>query len=94
MMGTTFRDLIQVMSSRRFWRASIGLAVLTAFGLAILLVAFTALLVLLPIALLGGLALHIYVRRRLRQAGPKDRRSDAVIEGEYTVIDRREEADH
>ena len=86
-MRTTFRNLIQVMRSPRFWRASIGLAGLISFATVILLVAFTALLVLLPIALLGGLALHIYVRHRLRQV--RRHHSDLVIDGEYTVHDRR-----
>ena len=52
-MRTTFRNLIQVMRSPRFWKATFGLAVLISFATVIVLVAFTALLVLLPIALLG-----------------------------------------
>jgi hypothetical protein len=60
--------------------------VLLAFGLAVLLIAFTVLIVLLPLAAAAGLALHLYLRRRLRRARRPD---DGVIEGEYTVLDSR-----
>jgi hypothetical protein len=87
-MWITLRDLAQVMRSRRFWETTIRLAVLISFGLAILLVAFTALLALLPIALVGGRVLHLYVQRRLRQARRQYPPPDRVIDGEYTVVDR------
>jgi hypothetical protein len=86
-MWTAFGDLRQILSSRRFWGSTIRLAILISVGLAILLIAFTTLLVLLPLALAGGLALHLYIRRKLRQE--RRQSSGLVIDGEYTVIDRR-----
>jgi hypothetical protein len=86
-MWTTLDDFRQVMGSRQFWSSTIRLAVLLAFGLALLLIAFTALIVLLPLAAAAGLALHLYLRRRLRRA--RTVAAHGVIEGEYSVLDGR-----
>jgi Flp pilus assembly protein TadB len=95
-MWTALGDLGKVMGSQQFWSATIRLAILVAFGLAVLLIAFTTFVVILPLALAGGLALHLYLRRKLRQARQQYARQhyprpadNLVIEGEYTVVDRR-----
>jgi hypothetical protein len=95
-MWTALGDFGKVMGSQQFWGATIRLAILVAFGLAVLLIAFTTFVVILPLALAGGLALHLYLRRKLRQARqhyarqPHAQQADnLVIEGEYTVVDRR-----
>ncbi|WP_230532791.1 hypothetical protein [Microvirga roseola] len=89
-MWTMLSDL----RSQRFWSLAFRLALLVSLGLAVLLVAFTAFFILLPIVLIGGLGLHLYLRRKLRQAQarhPARRPSsaDLVIEAEYTVVERR-----
>jgi Flp pilus assembly protein TadB len=95
-MWTALGDLGKVMGSQQFWGSTIRLAILVAFGLAVLLIAFTTFVVIPPLALAGGLALHLYLRRKLRQARQQYARQhyarqadNLVIEGEYTVVDRR-----
>jgi hypothetical protein len=46
-----------------------------------------SLFIVLPVMLIGGVALHFYLRRRLRQA--RQRSWDGVIDAEYTVVERR-----
>ncbi|MCB5177761.1 hypothetical protein [Microvirga lenta] len=70
-----------------FWTSPIRMIVLVLLGLALLAFAFFTLAVLLPIAVIGGIALHFYLRHRLRKA--QRRGQDGVIEVEYTVVDRR-----
>jgi hypothetical protein len=87
-MWTSLRDLRDVLGSRRFWTAAIRLAILVSVGMTVLLVAMSAMILLLPLALIAGLALHLYVRRALRQAARRPR-DGLVIEGEYVVLERR-----
>ncbi|PVE24124.1 hypothetical protein DC522_12605 [Microvirga sp. KLBC 81] len=72
-----------------FWTALIRLAVLTAAGLALLALILIGLLIVLPLVLVGGVALLFYVRRRLRQAQSRRHPRDGVIDAEYTVVDHR-----
>ena len=94
-MGTTFDDLRNVLGSPRSWGAALRAAVALALGIAILFVAFTAFIVVLPLMLAGGLALHLYVRRKLRaarNAAPRHPHAPGrpvIIEGEYTVVEKR-----
>jgi hypothetical protein len=87
-MWASLRSLRDVLGSRRFWSATARLTILVSIGVAVLLVAMSAMIVLLPLALVGGLALHLYVRRALRQAARRTR-PGVVIEGEYVVLERR-----
>jgi hypothetical protein len=76
----------------RFWAIAAQAAILIVSGVIVALVAFTALVVVIPLALVGGLALHFYIRRKLRQAAQRRPPSeDLVIEGEYVVVDRPSE---
>jgi hypothetical protein len=87
-MWALFSDLRDVLGSRRFWSGTARLAVMVSAGVAVLFVAMSAMILLLPLALVAGLALHLYVRRALRQAVRRPR-DGLVIEGEYVVLDRR-----
>ena len=79
------------------WSAKIGsrgirspmmrLAGLLLAGVIFLSILVVGLFFVLPIMLIGGIALHFYLRRRLRQA--RQRSWDGVIEAEYTVVERR-----
>jgi hypothetical protein len=78
------------------WGSPIRMILLVLAGLAVMAFAFFTIAILLPIALVAGIALHFYVRHRLRRAqrqgrSPHARGSvrDDVIEVEYTVIERR-----
>ena len=75
----------------RFWRSMIRLGVLAAAGLALLTITLIGLFIALPLMLVGGIALYFYVRRRLRQFQAGQRPRDGVIDGEYTIIDHRQE---
>jgi hypothetical protein len=87
-MWASLRDLGDVLGSRRFWTATARLTILFSVGVAVLFVAMSAMILLLPLALVAGLALHLYVRRALRQAARRPR-DGLVIEGEYVVLERR-----
>ncbi|MBM1170065.1 hypothetical protein [Microvirga arabica] len=87
-MWASFRDLRDVLGAHRFWSAVARLTILGAVGVVVLFVAMSAMILLLPLALVVGLALHLYVRRVLRQAARQPRRG-LVIEGEYVVLVRR-----
>jgi hypothetical protein len=95
-MWSAFGDMRQNVGLQGFWASAIRLAVGISLGLALLFVAFTAFVFVLPLVLAGGLALHFYLRRKLRQAREEARRhaphaaTATVIEGEYTVIEREE----
>ncbi len=77
------------------WGSPIRMILLVLAGLATVAFAFFTLAVLLPIALVAGIALHFYVRHRLRKAQrqtprqPQRSAQGDVIEVEYTVIERR-----
>ena len=68
------------IGSGRIWGLIMRLA---GLFLAILVV---GLFFVLPLMLIGGIALHFYLRRRLRQA--RQRSWDGAIDAEYTVIER------
>ena len=75
--------------STPLWSLPLKLALLAAAVVAVLAFAFAALVVVLPLALAAGVAFHLYVRRKLRQAARhRGASGDLVIEAEYTVIDR------
>jgi hypothetical protein len=61
-----------------------GLALAGAALLAIMLV---GLFVVLPLVLLGGIALHFCLRRRLRQA--RRRSCDGAIDADHTLVEHR-----
>lgn len=87
-MWASFRDLKDFLGAHRFWSAIARLTILVSVGVVVLFVAMSAMILLLPLALVVGLALHLYVRRALRQAARRPRRG-LVIEGEYVVVERR-----
>jgi hypothetical protein len=95
-MWTAIGDARRAAVSAPLWAGVLRLALALSIGIALLVVAFTAFVVVLPLLLAGGLALHFYLRRRLRQAARQAQRPSrrgpgetTVIEGEYTVIERR-----
>ena len=88
-MWASIRDLRDILGAHRFWSAIVRLTILVFVGVIVLLVAMSAMILLLPLALAVGLALHLYVRRALRQAAPRRPRRGLVIEGEYVVLERR-----
>jgi Flp pilus assembly protein TadB len=64
------------------------LAGLFLAGVALLAIMLVGLFIVLPVMLIGGIALSFYVRRRLRR--PQRRQSGGdVIDAEYTVIEHR-----
>jgi hypothetical protein len=69
----------------------IRLVVLTAAGLALLTITLIGLFVVLPLVLVGSIALYLYARRRLRQFQAGQRSRGGVIDTEYTVINHRQE---
>ena len=75
------------IASGRLWASTMRLAGLLLAGVILLAILVIGLFFVLPIMLIGGIALHFYLRRRLRQA--RQRSWDGVIEAEYTVIERR-----
>ena len=87
-MWTRLGDLRPMMSPNRFWSIMLKLALLTALVLTILLVAFAMFLVVLPFVLLGGLALHLYLRHKLRHVRRQTSSRLDVIDGDYTVIEK------
>jgi hypothetical protein len=75
-----------LMRLQTFSTSPIRLIFTVLVGLAILAAAFVTLAVLLPLLLIGGVILHLYVRRQLRRARRPS--SKHVIDVEYTVVDR------
>jgi Flp pilus assembly protein TadB len=67
--------------------ALMRLAGLLLAGAALLAILVVGLFLVLPIMLIGGIALYFYLRRRLRPA--RQRSWDGVIDAEYTVVERR-----
>ncbi|MCB5176890.1 hypothetical protein [Microvirga lenta] len=74
-------------STNRFWGGLTRLIVLACAAAALLAVLLIGLFVVLPLMLAGGIALRIYLRRRMRQA--QQRPKDGVIDAEYTIIEHR-----
>ena len=66
-----------ITGSGRVWESMMRLSGLILAGAVLLAVVLVGLLVVLPIMLVGGIALSFYLRRRLRQAQRKqpDRKS-------------------
>jgi hypothetical protein len=87
-MLTMLGDLRPMMNPNRFWSIMLKLALLTALVLAILLAAFAMFLVVLPFVLLSGLALHLYLRRKLRHMRRQASSGRVVIDAEYTVVEK------
>jgi len=72
----------------QFWGMMIKLAVFVFAALAVTAIMLVGLFIVLPVMLVGGIALHFYIRRKLRQAQQRHR-DDGVIDAEYTVIEHR-----
>jgi Flp pilus assembly protein TadB len=75
------------IGSRRIWAPMMRLAGLLLAGAALLAILVVGLFFVLPVMLIGGIALHFYLRRQLRQA--RQRSWDGMIDAEYTVVERR-----
>lgn len=75
------------IGSGRIWAPLLRLAGLLLAGAALLAIMLVSLFLVLPVMLIGGVALHFYLRRRLRQA--RQRSWEGVIDAEYTVVERR-----
>jgi uncharacterized membrane protein len=75
-----------ITGSGRVWGSMMRLSGLILAGAVLLAVVLVGLLVVLPIMLVGGIALSFYLRRRLRQARRQQPR-DGVIDAKYTVIE-------
>ncbi len=86
-MWASLMDFRNVLGPRHFWSAVVRLTILVTVGLAVLFIATSAVIVLLPLTLAVSLALHLYVRRALRQAARRTRHG-LVIEGEYVILER------
>jgi Flp pilus assembly protein TadB len=71
----------------RIWPPLLRLAGLLLAGAALLAIMLVSLFIVLPVMLIGGVALHFYLRRRLRQT--RQRSWGGVIDAEYTVVERR-----
>jgi hypothetical protein len=86
-MKMRFYKLKDMMRSRNPWTSPIRLIVLALVGLALFAAAFVTLAVVLPLILIGGIALRFYLRRQMRRA--RQHSPERVIDVEYTVVDRR-----
>jgi Flp pilus assembly protein TadB len=75
------------------WGWMIRLAGLFLAGAVLLAVMLVGLFLVLPVMLIGGVALSFYVRRKLRRAQrqqPQGRQpQNGVIDAEYTIIEHR-----
>ena len=71
---------------RQPWNMIAKLIVGIAAAAALLIIALVGLIVALPLALLSGLAMYAYLRRRLRTGRRKT--DDDVIDAEYTIVER------
>jgi Flp pilus assembly protein TadB len=88
MMWTRLGDFRPMMNSKQVWGTMLKVTLLAALVLTILLVAFATFLVVLPFALVGGLALHLYLRRKLRHVRRQTSSRLDVIDGDYTLIEK------
>jgi len=70
------------------WSTLARLAAGLLAAAALLVVVLVGFVVILPLALIGGIILYAYLRRRRPAARPEP--EDGVIEAEYTVIERRD----
>ena len=72
----------------RLWGAMIKLAVLITAVAVLLAITLIGLFVVLPLLLVAGIALHVYLRYRLRHV-QRPQPKDGVIDAEYRVVERR-----
>lgn len=73
---------------RQPWNVIAKLMMGLAAAAALLVIALVGLIVVLPLALLSGLAMYAHLRRRLRT---EKRKTDYdVIDAEYTIVERRD----
>ncbi|MBB3021716.1 Flp pilus assembly protein TadB [Microvirga lupini] len=71
----------------RVWTPMIRLAGLLLLAVALLAMMIVGLFLVLPVMLVGGLALSIYIRRQVRREQQRQSQ-EGVIDAEYTVIER------
>ncbi|ANY77364.1 hypothetical protein BB934_03270 [Microvirga ossetica] len=76
------------IGSGRVWAPMMRLAGLFLAGAVLLTIMLVGLFIVLPVMLIGGIALSFYLRRRLRRA-QRRQPEDGVIDAEYTVIEHR-----
>jgi hypothetical protein len=88
MMWTRFGDFRPMMNSEQVWGIILKATLLAALILTILLAAVAMFLVVLPFLLLSALALHLYLRRKLRHMRRQASSGRVVIDAEYTVIEK------
>ncbi len=87
-MWTRLGDFRPMMNPKQVWGTMLKVTLLTALVLTILLVAFAMFLVVLPFVLLSALALHLYLRRKLRHMRRQASSGRVVIDAAYTVIEK------
>ncbi len=73
---------------RRPWSMIAKLIVGFAAAAALLIIALVGLIVVLPLALLSGLAMYAYLRHKLRTE--KRKTDNDVIDAEYTIVERHD----
>ena len=83
-MRMKFGEIRQEPASRRLWAARWTLVALAMAAGAVVAVALATSLVILPLVLVGGLAIHFLAWRQ--RPAPKPSSRNLVIETEYTVI--------
>jgi Flp pilus assembly protein TadB len=74
--------------SAGLWGAMIKLALLITTVAIVLAIALIGLFIVLPLLLVGGVALHVYLRYRLRHVQRRKPKDD-VIDAEYKIIERQ-----
>ena len=82
-------SLQQFARAGQFWNTASKTIILVAMGWAVMLVGLAFALLLIPLVLSAGLALHLYVRRKLRHYGRSSHDGALVIDGDYKVVDRK-----
>jgi len=87
-MWASLRELRTALGARRFWAVILKLALAASAGLVIIVAAMTAMVLLLPFAMIAALVVYLRVRRAMRSAN-RSRRNGHVIDGEYTVVEIR-----
>ncbi|MGO4524149.1 hypothetical protein AB4097_04720 [Microvirga sp. 2MCAF35] len=84
-----FRSGTTARRSGGFLSVLVRLLAVAAAGIAILAIVLVGLFIVLPLLLAGGVALHFYLRRRVRRTQTRPQ-PDGIIDAEYTVVERRE----
>ena len=72
----------------RLWGVMIKLAILITTVAVLLGIMLIGLFVVLPLLLVAGIALHVYLRYRLRHVQRRQPKDD-VIDAEYRVVERQ-----